>query len=73
MPLRDRFATAQRDGTLNRDLNPDLLVVTLISLTLFPFASQSIWRKRLGATEVTADTIANHALALLERGLEMPK
>ncbi|MEO7936819.1 MAG: TetR/AcrR family transcriptional regulator [Dokdonella sp.] len=73
MPLRDRFAEAQRDGKLNRDLSPDLLVVTLISLTLFPFASQSIWRKRLDANHVSADTIGNHALALLERGLEIPK
>jgi TetR/AcrR family transcriptional regulator len=73
LPLRDRFLEAQRKGTLNRDLHPDLLVVTLISLTLFPFASQSIWRSRLGATEVSAETIANHALALLERGLEIPK
>jgi TetR/AcrR family transcriptional regulator len=72
LPLRDRFVEAQRKGKLNRDLNPDLLVVTLISLTLFPFASQSIWRARLGATEVSAETIANHALALLERGLEIP-
>jgi TetR/AcrR family transcriptional regulator len=72
LPLRDRFVAAQAKGMLNRDLNPDLLVVTLISLTLFPFASQSIWRARLGATEVSAETIANHALALLERGLEMP-
>jgi TetR/AcrR family transcriptional regulator len=72
LPLRDRFVEAQHLGKLNRDLNPDLLVVTLISLTLFPFASQSIWRTRLGATEVSAETIANHALALLERGLEIP-
>ena len=71
--LRDRFVDAQVRGQLNRDLDPNLLFVTLIALTLFPLASQSIWRNQLGASEVTADTIANHALALLERGLEIPK
>ncbi|WP_324438521.1 TetR/AcrR family transcriptional regulator [Dokdonella sp.] len=73
IPLRDRFAAAQRTGALNRDLDPNLLVVTLVSLTLFPFASQSIWRARLGASQVSADTIASHALALLDRGLEIPR
>lgn len=70
--MRDRFADAQSGGQLNRDLDPNLLFVTLIALTLFPLASQPIWRHHLGADDVTADTIANHALALLERGLEMP-
>ncbi|MBK6279282.1 MAG: TetR/AcrR family transcriptional regulator [Burkholderiaceae bacterium] len=70
--MRDRFADAQSGGQLNHDLDPNLLFVTLIALTLFPLASQPIWRHHLGADDVTADTIANHALALLERGLEMP-
>lgn len=71
--LRDRFVNAQAKGHLNRDLDPNLLFVTLIALTLFPLASQSIWRSQLDASDITAETIANHALALLERGLEMPK
>jgi AcrR family transcriptional regulator len=71
--LRDRFVEAQRNGQLNQELDPNLLVVTLISLTLFPFASQSIWRSQLGAGHVSPETIAQHALALLERGLELPK
>lgn len=73
MPLRERFVVAQRRGELNADLNTDLMIVTLISLTLFPFASQSIWRAHLGAGKVDAEAIANHALALLDRGLELPK
>lgn len=71
--LRDRFVDAQAKGHLNRDLDPNLLFVTLIALTLFPLASQSIWRNKLDAGDVTTETIANHALALLERGLEMPE
>lgn len=71
--LRDHLVDAQAKGHLNRDLDPNLLFVTLIALTLFPLASQSIWRSKLGADDVTAETIANHALALLERGLEIPK
>ncbi len=71
VPLRNRFAAAQAQGRLNRDLDPNLLVVTLTSLTMFPFASQSIWRSRLDAAHVCADTITLHALALLDRGLEL--
>lgn len=71
--LRDRFAEAQRQGELNRELDPNLLVVSLISLTIFPFASASIWRSQFGAEHIDAATIARHALALLDRGLELPK
>jgi AcrR family transcriptional regulator len=71
--LRNRFAEAQRKGELNRDLDPNLLVVSLISLTIFPFASASIWRGLFGADYVTPDIIVQHALALLDRGLELPK
>lgn len=71
--LRGRFVDAQSSGLLNRDLDPNLLFVTLIALTLFPLASQPIWRDKLDAGDVTTEMIANHAIALLERGLEMPK
>lgn len=71
--LRDRLVSAKKKGALNRDIDPRLLVVSLIGLTIFPFATASIWRKNLGAADITPDIMARHALALLERGLELPK
>ncbi|MEO8460782.1 MAG: TetR/AcrR family transcriptional regulator [Dokdonella sp.] len=71
--LRDRLVSAKKEGSLNCDIDPRLLVVSLIGLTIFPFATASIWRKNLGAADITPDIMARHALALLERGLELPK
>lgn len=70
--LRDRFAAAQAQGQVNRDLDPRLLLVSIIGLTLFPFAAAPIWRQLFDAGDVTTDTLVNHTLALLERGVFLP-
>lgn len=70
--LAGRFRRAQEEGRLNPRLDPRLLLVSLIGLTLFPFAAAPIWRSVLDAGDITTDTMINHTLALLERGLELP-
>lgn len=67
--LAVKFAQAQRDGALNPDLDPRLLVVSLIGLTLFPAASAPIWRGLFRADDIDADTLRSHTLALIQRGL----
>ena len=64
-----RFAQAQREGELGPDLDPRLVVVSLIGLTLFPAASAPIWRRLFDADDIDAALLRNHALALLDRGL----
>lgn len=64
-----RFAQAQRDGELNPDLDPRLVVVSLIGLTLFPAASAPIWRRLFDADDIDATLLRHHAIALLDRGL----
>lgn len=70
--LAARFAAAQQRGALNPDLDPRLLVVSLIGLTLFPYAAAPIWRGFFPAAELDDDALARHTIALLERGLENP-
>jgi AcrR family transcriptional regulator len=67
--LATRFAQAQRDGTLNPDLDPRLLVVSMMGLTLFPAASAPIWRSLFRASDIDADVLRAHTIALLDRGL----
>lgn len=67
--LARRFAAAQREGQLNPDLDPRLLVVSLIGLTLFPAAGAPIWRQIFDADELDADALREHTIALLDRGL----
>lgn len=67
--LARRFAAAQRQGQLNPDLDPRLLVVSLIGLTLFPAAGAPIWRQIFDADDLDADAMHAHTIALLDRGL----
>lgn len=71
--LAARFAAAQRRGELNPDIDPRLLVVSLIGLTLFPYAAAPIWRGLFAAPELDDEALARHTMALLERGLENPR
>jgi len=68
--LAERFAGAQAQGRLNSQLDPRLIMVTLVGLTLFPAAGAPIWRRIFDARDLTMDDVRRHALALLARGLE---
>lgn len=67
--LAARFAQAQRQGALNAALDPRLLVVSLIGLTLFPAAGAPLWRETFRAGDVDAAALRAHTLALLGGGL----
>ena len=67
--LAQRFARAQAEGRLNPGLDPRLLVVSLIGLTLFPAAGAPIWRGIFGASDIDTTNIRDHAIALLDGGL----
>ena len=67
--LAQRFEAAQRAGQLNPDLDPRLLVTSLIGLTLFPAAGAPVWRRMLDAEGLDAAAMRDHAIALLDRGV----
>lgn len=69
--LARRFAAAQRGGHLDARLDPRLLVVSLIGLTLFPAAGAPIWRRIFDADDIDAGTVRRHAMVLLEHGLRL--
>ena len=67
--LAQRFAAAQARGLLKPGLDPRLMVVSLVGLTLFPAAGAPIWRRAFGAEELGADDLLKHTLALLDHGV----
>lgn len=69
--ITGRFAEAQARGELNPDLDPRLLMTSLVGLTLFPAAGAPIWRRLLDADDLNLDDVRTHAIALLDRGLEL--
>src|SRR6185312_7869797 len=71
--LAQRFGSAQADGRLNAALDPRLLVVSLVGLTLFPAAGAPIWRRALGAEGLGPEVMLTHTLALLGHGVGAAK
>lgn len=69
-----RFRDAQARGEINAELDPRLLMVSLVGLTLFPIAGSPIWRRlfagaEFGADDLDMETLRRHTLALLDQGL----
>lgn len=69
--MAQRFAEAQKRGALNPDLDPRLLMVSLVGLTLFPAAGAPIWRRLFDADDLDYEALRRHTLVLLDRGLEL--
>ena len=67
--MAQRFAAAQAQGMLAEDIDPRLLVVSLVGLTLFPAAGAPIWRQAFDAQDLNAEALRRHALALLDHGV----
>lgn len=67
--LARRFAVAQARGRLDQRLDPRLMVVSLVGLTLFPAAGAPIWRKVFEADDLDSAALRRHALALLGHGM----
>jgi len=67
--LSGTIAAAQAEGALNPALDPRLVVVSLIGLTLFPLAARPLWTRLLDAGDIGPDDLARHTLTLLEHGL----
>ena len=67
--LAGAFARAQRAGHIDPRLDPRLLVVSLVGLTLFPAAGAPIWRSFFDADDLDADAMRDHTIALLDGGL----
>jgi AcrR family transcriptional regulator len=70
--MAQHFTAAQARGQLNARVDPRLLVVSIVGLTMFPVAGAPIWRQVLDADDLSLDDIRTHALALLADGLMVP-
>jgi AcrR family transcriptional regulator len=64
-----RIAKWQKEGRLNPDLEPSLLFVSILGLTILPLAASNAWRNDPARSRLTADDIARHAIALLTHGV----
>jgi AcrR family transcriptional regulator len=70
--LAQYFTAAQKQGALNPDLNPGLLVVSLFGMVMLPHAAASLLKGVFPDVGLDEAALTKHTLALLERGLESP-
>jgi AcrR family transcriptional regulator len=68
-PLSQALVAAQKRGAISPNLDPRLLVVSLVGLTLFPLAAEHIWRRIFPAGDIDRGVLLRHTLALLDHGL----
>jgi TetR/AcrR family transcriptional regulator len=69
--LADLIRRGQAEGELRRDLDPSYIVMSLISLTVFPFIARPLVSGALGieVSEARADALARHHFSLLIAGI----
>ena len=67
--LARMLVDAQKRGAIGPDLDPRLLIVSLVGLTMFPLAAEHLWRRIFAADDVDRDMLLRHTLALLDHGL----
>lgn len=67
--LARTLGDAQKRGAMSADLDPRLLVVSLVGLTMFPLAAEHIWRRIFPAGDLDRSVLLRHTLALLDHGL----
>lgn len=67
--LAQRFAAARAAGQLPAGLDPQLLVMSLVGLTLFPAAGAPVWTKMFDAQPLQPEALVEHALTLLGHGV----
>lgn len=65
-------AAAQRRGDTNPDLEPRLVILSIIGLTLLPLATLRLWQVLPFLRGVTGEHVARHAEALLVSAVSTP-
>jgi AcrR family transcriptional regulator len=68
--LEKLVRAAQKKGQLNKKLDPRLLIVSLIGLTLFPLACAPIWQAFPGNRNISTEAMSKHMLELFANGIE---
>jgi TetR/AcrR family transcriptional regulator len=66
------IAAAQQRGAVNAGVDPRLLYLSIIGLTVFPLATAKIWKRIPTLEGLNTEQLARHAISLLTHGLTNP-
>lgn len=65
----DRIAHWQAEGRLNRDIEPALVIMTILGLTILPLIASKAWQGDPVRARLQPADIARHAVAVLSHGI----
>jgi AcrR family transcriptional regulator len=65
-----RVAQAQREGTVNPELEALLLFNSILALVMLPLATSKIWQSARGLPALERDALRRHVTALLMGGMQ---
>ena len=66
------IAAAQKRGTVNPGINPQLLFMSVVGLTMLPLSMAKSWDRIPLIGKVSKQDLARHVVALLMNGLSVP-
>ena len=66
------IAAGQKRGIVNPGLNPQLLFMSIIGLTMLPLSMAKSWDRIPLIGKVSKQDLARHVVALLRHGLDVP-
>ena len=66
------IAAGQKQGVVNPGLNPQLLFMSIIGLTMLPLSMAKSWDRIPLIGKVSKQDLARHVVALLRHGLDVP-
>lgn len=63
------LAAAREQGRIHADLQPPLLMASLVGLAMLPLATRHVWQRMPGAEGIDDDVLVRHVTTLLRHGL----
>ncbi|WP_232071581.1 TetR/AcrR family transcriptional regulator [Paraburkholderia pallida] len=63
---------AQREGTVNPDLEAPLLFMSILALVMLPLATSKLWQNTRGLPKIERDALRRHVTALLAGAMRVP-
>ena len=70
--FKECITLGQKQGVVNPDVDPRLLFMSIIGLTMLPLATAKIWNQVPALVGLNKDDLARHVIALLIHGLTNP-
>lgn len=70
--FRSGIAQAQKQGRVNPEINPQLLFVSIVGLTMLPLSMAKSWDRIPIIGKMSKPKLARHVVALLRNGLAVP-